>query len=248
MKKSYLLLALLLIFAGSVSAQRVCDLQLMHNVTNGVTIVIKDVNPPQYAFRFSFKNLGPAAVTSTDTIYLKTPWNTYKLLLPTAGIPAGDTVYFTDTVGFTSGPANTSSYNWCDSAWLRGISTSPITDPVISNNQTCNTITIYNVPAAVTEYFTATRTSKGVQSLNVYPNPATNSLNIKHDFGFTGTAATLTIRDLVGRVVLRQDLGKSNFGAKEFSFDISQLKTGIYMVELATDNNARFVSKLSVQK
>lgn len=80
-------------------------------------------------------------------------------------------------------------------------------------------------------------------ALNVFPNPANNTISFTNEFAAT-TVATVKVTDLTGRVVKTMDLGKQNAGAKTYSVDITDLNNGMYYIELVTDN-ARSISKFT---
>ncbi len=68
--------------------------------------------------------------------------------------------------------------------------------------------------------------------IHVYPNPATNQLNIE---GFTedNRLEELTITDMLGRTILSQTI--LNFEAK-LSLDVSKLKTGLYLIQFKSES------------
>ena len=167
--------------------------------------------------------------------------NVYKLILPSAGIPVGDTVNFVDTFFFNSGPANGSMVNWCDTVWVKR-GASALADPTISNNKTCKNLVVKNTTTSVFDVFTSGKNS--VAKLNVYPNPANNIVNFKHEF--TGKEAVVYVRDMVGRVVREEKLGKL-YGDRQISITVSDIPTGIYTVELTTEDY-RSVGRVFIQR
>jgi hypothetical protein len=247
MKRIYLLFVLLAAFAANSFAQ--ADIKLTHNVPTG-TKLCSGCNEA-YIFIYSFKNLGPNALSATDKIVLRRHYGggqALSLTLPgtstnppwPGGLPKDSTVYFRDTVVLTTSAASGDNIpvNWCDSAWAVTSANAVIPDPVVANNDTCNSV-------LVTRWATNINDVTVSNSMEVYPNPATNNLNIKYNFA-ANTAANVVIRDVIGKTVYTQNLGKNLAGEKEFTFDISALAPGLYMVELNTNDN-KLVSKLNVQ-
>lgn len=74
-------------------------------------------------------------------------------------------------------------------------------------------------------------TEKNAVSLtdfSIYPNPASNALNIR---SFNTPADAVVLRDVAGKVVLNKKVNSSNE-----SFNISDLKPGIYLVQIQSGN------------
>jgi hypothetical protein len=235
MKRIYLLVALMIGMATSAMAQST-DLRLLSSLRATDTVRWNASGTYGKIIVWGFANLGPTALTSTDTIKFKTPYMSLNLLLPSAGLPVNDTVYFIDTVFFNAAPA-TNPYNWCDSAYVKRGSAA-MSDPNIGNNRNC-----------VSMRFIETATSVNAVAANeaglaIFPNPATQIVNIKYNFA--SETANVTLRDLMGKVVYTKELGKNLYGEKQFPLDISALTPGLYMIEL-NDGKNRVVSKITVE-
>jgi hypothetical protein len=69
-------------------------------------------------------------------------------------------------------------------------------------------------------------------SLNVYPNPASNSIKFSQNFE-DKSDVTIIVRDAVGRAAITKRMGKL-YGNQNFDVDISSLNSGIYTVELSS--------------
>ncbi len=80
--------------------------------------------------------------------------------------------------------------------------------------------------------------------LNIYPNPVTSRLNITVKSGIQGTAL-INILDISGRIVLTEQTSIQS--GIPVSFDISNLNSGIYFLQLRESNGQysaiRFVKK-----
>jgi hypothetical protein len=70
-------------------------------------------------------------------------------------------------------------------------------------------------------------------ALTVYPNPADDRLSFNYKFE-KNTHAEIIVRDISGRKVLSQDLGRVMAGDQKMGIDVSSLTTGIYTVEMST--------------
>jgi hypothetical protein len=87
---------------------------------------------------------------------------------------------------------------------------------------------------------------RAIEALVVYPNPAANTLKFDYEFK-QNTVATMIIRDVTGRVVKSENLGRQVIGKKAFSVDVANLPNGNYVAEFQTAENTA-VSKFSVAK
>ncbi len=76
-----------------------------------------------------------------------------------------------------------------------------------------------------------------VNSLNVYPNPATSMIVIDNPDMFR--EYTITIKDMIGRTVLV----KENFHMENYIIGVDNFQRGTYLVELIADEK-RFVKKI----
>ena len=79
--------------------------------------------------------------------------------------------------------------------------------------------------------------SVSVNSLKVYPNPATDQLNVAFD---ATSASSVQLTDLTGKVVSVQT---SKIGANTLSFDVANVNAGVYFVTIknAAGNTAQKV-------
>jgi hypothetical protein len=243
MKRILTLLSVLLSLGYTASAQS-ADLAILNSFKSPLDTIRFSTNGSRgRIIQYTFINYGPTALTNTDTILLKTPTfaSPLRLSLPAAGLPANDTVYFIDTIFVTAAPA-TNPYTWCDSIWAKNSSNTVIPDPVLSNNKTCKTVRFLMLPGVGVN--TVAGNDKG--ELSVYPNPTSNQINFSYEFG-SNEAATVTLRDLLGKTVLQRDLGKGISGKQSYSLDINSLQNGIYFLELSS-NGVKSINRVVVQK
>jgi len=81
----------------------------------------------------------------------------------------------------------------------------------------------------------------GLHDLRLYPNPATNQINITDEI-LNDKLANLEIYDLSGRQVLHQKI-KFNNGSADLPFD---LNSGIYLVKVIINDGVSFVQQFTV--
>jgi len=92
-------------------------------------------------------------------------------------------------------------------------------------------------------------TSEGVPVVsnpvpNVFPNPASDVLNIQWD-GLVNSNATVSMTDVTGREVLRSDI--NNNGSSAAEVNVSGLKDGIYLITISSDTE-HFTDKITITK
>lgn len=242
MKRIYLLIALVFALgaANTTQAQSV-DLELYHV---GISDTMFYGGTTQHIIRWGFINKsGTALVQSTDTIVLRRAYTTngangVRLSLPANGLPIGDTVYFTDTVGFSSAPSQ-NPYNWCDSAFATRNGTL-MTDTDPTNNVECKTIPFVMQSSSVANIVAE-------NSMAVYPNPATNNITISYNLNASANNGAIILRNLVGQVVHQEAIADNAKGNRQVTVDVSGLAVGMYTAELNVDG-AKAVTKFSVAK
>lgn len=76
---------------------------------------------------------------------------------------------------------------------------------------------------------------ESLSDLTIYPNPATNILNVKGE-----NLVSAVVYDLNGRLVITSDLMQTN------SIDVSRLESGIYTVSIHTEKG-EYIEKLIIQ-
>jgi hypothetical protein len=81
--------------------------------------------------------------------------------------------------------------------------------------------------------------------INVYPNPAKDFINVKLDLKQT-SQVTMELIDMTGKQIMKNDLGSIG-GEQNLKFDFSDLKTGLYIMQLKTDKET-VGYKISVEK
>lgn len=246
MKRIYLLLVVLVAFAAETFAQG-SDLNITTtwNLRQGGNKLLVSGGPGAYpgedTFFYTIKNFGPADIVTTDTIHIKTNYG--NLWCPPSQIKKDSSKRFYNAVNLIPGAGTTvsstiASQQRCDSVWATNTAGAVIPDGLMSNNRTCNNF--------VTTYWLTSVEEINKAEVKSFPNPATNTVYIKYDFG-ANAAAQVYIRDILGKIVYQKDLGKNLSGEQEFALDVTNVVSGIYMVELVT-NGEKSVAKINIQK
>lgn len=78
--------------------------------------------------------------------------------------------------------------------------------------------------------------SKEVSNIRIYPNPVQSEANIQFDMKKSGSVS-LSVVDLMGRVVKRDNYSNFGVGSQEILLNVSDLSTGSYLVVLKSNNN-----------
>lgn len=80
-----------------------------------------------------------------------------------------------------------------------------------------------------------------------YPNPFNPSTQIKFEIADNANV-TLTVYDMLGRVVANLVNTRLQAGTHFYNFDAKNLSSGIYLYELKTDNGVRLTNKMTLVK
>ena len=105
--------------------------------------------------------------------------------------------------------------------WVKPDSTTTyILEQTICGNVKWDTVTVIVSGVGIATY---TNSSKGIM---IYPNPATNMLNIESSTKFS----QLIVTDILGNVLIRQLVYN-----KAVSVDVSELSKGLYFVKMIRD-------------
>lgn len=245
MKKLYFLV-ILAFMATTSFAQRSVNLEMQHLYLSDTIKIDSPMVYPTFVV-YGIKNLGPDTIAASDTVHLLTRSGAEYYFLLNSGYNVGDTLISIDTFYFTGGPVTGTVVTWCDSTWITGTSANPVMEPSnqMANNKHCETAVIKNFrTTSVSELFGSKKRGNGVNTLNVFPNPATN--NVSFTYNFRGDDANVLVRDITGRIVYQQTIGRT-YGEKTISVDVANFSNGLYIVELNTENS-RSVGRVLIQK
>ena len=248
MKRLFTILYLVLVFA-SVNAQRKTDLQIT-TLTPGKDNIIKNGQP--FDISVNLKNLGTDATKSTDTlIFFPLIDNNYIM---SGGVPLSK--------GFTGSalalPVNGSvninnmwtglafngltldgQHDFCVGVVITNRSADSCRDMNTTNNTSCNKVWMDKFPVGLAQ---VTANTVVFNSLNVSPNPATESVNIDYTVA-DASDVTISVKDLQGREVIHVTSEKKAMGIYSESVNVASLSTGIYLVEYITGDKV-FTQKL----
>lgn len=93
----------------------------------------------------------------------------------------------------------------------------------------------------------SSRRTSGNIALDVYPNPASNSVRVVYDAIASGDAR-IDIIDPIGRVVASRALGESALGRHSQTIDVSTLAVGAYRLVVTARDGARTSTSLAITR
>jgi hypothetical protein len=111
----------------------------------------------------------------------------------------------------------------------------------VQNNSTKQVYQAYRTDIA---FNTSIPESELQESLNIFPNPATNSLYVSYD---KAAAADLIIRDVNGKVIYQQ-AADFDHGSKTNEIDLSGFASGVYTITVISAENLSVTKKFIVAK
>lgn len=255
MKKIYMTASLIgALVTGAFAQQRHCDIELVY-ATPPDFYVINCTD--SFTLSYIFINNGPDTVFTTDILRVidgEAPTNgSWSFTAPrNAGV--GDTVIsyskkshknMTNTLGVEGND------EWVHAPFANGSYLYPIFfnhyNSVFIDDNPNNDVIFVRLDITCTTGIDELTGGLPKSTLNIYPNPADAASEIRMKYTFANENATVRITDVTGRLLLTRDYGKQSTGEKELSLDISSLQTGMYYIELITDNR-RAINKLTVHK
>lgn len=260
MTRIYLIFILFLSAISSAFAQS-ADLELVAQLLSrnggqgtyatfntGDTILADNINTTYLGW--VVKNNGPDSLEATDTIIIRNDFTNavYKYRTADLNTPYNKSLLKDSLINLyfstVYNPYDPNIYRdsiqknapWCDSVWVKR-GTSIIHEPDTTNNKICTSLTIWYFLGVDDMLKTAS------EAFLLYPNPATNNLNMKFDFG-ANTPANVCVVDMTGKLVYNEDLGLLS-GFKDVPLHLTQIPQGIYVVKLTT-NKGIFTDRLTI--
>ncbi|MGZ3899661.1 MAG: T9SS type A sorting domain-containing protein, partial [Bacteroidia bacterium] len=91
------------------------------------------------------------------------------------------------------------------------------------------------------------KTATTENNLTLYPNPTNGNVNISFN-GISGETAKITVYDVNGRIVKTEDLGKIYTSEVNYTFETTNIATGLYIIHVTSDSGIKRVAKLVVTK
>jgi hypothetical protein len=246
MKRIYLLVALFVAFAANSFAQRSINLKCTMaspaanaTITSGSPITVDAV----------VTNLGPDSLKMSDTTLYYLTINNAPVTI-TSGSSSGaywirwnrslkvnDTMHITySSLTFTYGSKADSQRTICMNVlpYKDVPANDTIADPDKTNNSGCVTTTWKANPTSV-EDFNNTSILAGANSSALYPNPASDVVNVAIALNYT-TEVSVKVMDLSGRVVMSVENGKMSKGDHTVTLNTASLKTGLYLYQVIMGN------------
>lgn len=231
-----------LVFAGSTFAQRVIDWSISE-VFTPTELLSNEQSGTQIPVHMALKNNGTATAKTGDTlvyqIVIADQNNNGIIFYPSSttlatrilsrDVAANDTIHLRVNLSAQIFARNSLNVNFLAVCylWNRG-GTDPIQmESDNANNRTTKSITWWN----------PYKNGVGIKNvangklLQVYPNPANNEVTVNWPLASTGSAATINITDINGKVVESKIM--NNFTGNE-TINVSSLHAGLYFVEIAT--------------
>jgi len=230
MKKLLLCISILTSYASFAQS---ADISVnMSSPANGATIT----GGTAFNLSFVITNNGPNSIRTADSVlvlftlgaaYVTSGGQPLVLLIPHGVKAVGDTIMTSFKLTFGSTPPAGSSF-----CTLAVITNGSNLDPNAANNKSCATV---NGTAAIDEI------TKAVETVNVYPNPAVNELNIFVD---VEKARSIEIIDISGKTIEQVRIADKNT-----SINTSQYSGGIYFYRINdAQGNAIKTGKFNVNK
>jgi hypothetical protein len=84
-----------------------------------------------------------------------------------------------------------------------------------------------------------------LSSVNVYPNPAVGSSNVEFELA-NDAQVSVKLTDLTGKLIAQPVNGEMTAGSHKTAIDVSNLQSGVYLVEIVLDGNKK-IEKLIVE-
>lgn len=196
--------------------------------------------------KLAIKNNGPHAIVPADYLFIgfsgDTDWEGY---FSGVAILAGDTYTYEASYTYTNTTATDRVVNFCARLLPQANRTIdgnpvPVTyiDPDTTNDRSCHTITLKAQPSGIFD------TKAAKETLNLFPNPATNKVGFRIALDKAETVAA-AVRDLTGREVMTQNFGQIQSGtATALELNVAELNNGIYVVEVVAGDK-RFIGKVA---
>jgi len=100
-----------------------------------------------------------------------------------------------------------------------------------------------NIPN-ITDQNTANRSIETEKEFSVYPNPASDEINVKWISGYNGKAATITLTNQLGQTVATQRIGAVSSEVE--TINVSQLANGMYILSVQTEDKQTQYKKFMV--
>jgi hypothetical protein len=114
----------------------------------------------------------------------------------------------------------------------------------VGTNDYGNNIYVDNINVSNSTCATGITEENSVNGLNIFPNPATDFVNVGFDLS-SSENVTINVYNMVGEKVSTRALGNLSAGTQHVEIGTSDLSNGMYLVELVAGQN-RSVTRMTV--
>ncbi len=150
-------------------------------------------------------------------------------------VPSSGCYIFTFTDGYGDGLHGAQYTGSIDGhMYVYGIDGSGNSMPMIYNYNGSYDVTTESRNANVTSVVGVNETSVST-GIKAYPNPSNGMLNINYSVA-NNTAVSVEVIDMLGNIVMFQNIGNQNTGTYTQSLDMTALASGLYMVNVKTND------------
>jgi len=200
-------------------------------------------NPDSISFYYKFDNshntLDSAAFGILFTKYdsllnMSNTVDSYIVNLPGMSSWKFKSVAFTNLSSYSPDTAN---IIFLSSNNMIGISN----NPGIGNNLTVDDVTFYYGGVGIPAEFV-------INSLKVYPNPASEYINLNLSLKENTKTINIRIYDMTGKLVQTENLNSLKIGHNNISVNINKLKQGAYILSLSDENRIILNKRFQVTK
>lgn len=244
MTRGLLIAGILFYSLGLAAQQRSIDMELIIDEPASGTYESGQVVP----LSVSIINHGPDEIKVGDSLFVLLPDGAVTYGIMTVAVPVGgSTDLFSDTLPLPD-VEDVTTIDVCvqlvhnPSSTIRNSDGDPILvsydDPNPTNNLPCHEITIEPDPTSVMDAYAE-------RQLNIFPNPATNFVQIPVSKSAKGQTI-VSIRDLLGRIVMDKQFPAQS-QQEYMQLDVSALQNGVYILE-RYDETEKVAQKLVIKR
>lgn len=244
MKKIYAILTAALCLSVGAKAQRSIDLSVTMSAPTASSTI---TSGQPFSITGVITNAGANTLQTTDSVVyyftvdgnpITTTSNGQTVLLAyfrtNKQMATNDTIQVNKSLNLTFSSSLNGAHQFCLVAIPYNTSVDSVKDNVTTNNSGCANATFTGgTPTSVN---TITAEEVNNQVTNVFPNPATNNVNIDMDLSF-GSDVTVRVLDLMGRTVMTTESHRYGKGKQTISLNTTGLNNGLYLYQVVMGGN-----------
>ena len=163
----------------------------------------------------------PVTVTFTQTPSAQGAFTTNGNIVTFTNTSTGATAYSWDFGDFTNSSAAAPVHAFASNGSYSVVLTA------INGNCTDTTVLTVAITVSVEELI-------GLGNINVYPNPASESITVSFD-NQLGNSIEISLIDALGRSIVSETV--QSLGLNEFGLNLSSISNGMYTLQLTSNNN-----------